>query len=96
MGKIIVDVGKQMDGMTFRLSPRTRLALSSHSHGQSLPASVFVSYDTQLDLKASHDLIWKHVVMMLTGLTEKQITKLGGFKFVTPPDNEILFEAKAL
>jgi hypothetical protein len=96
MAKIIVDVGQQMYGMTFRLSPKTRIALSSRSQSQSLPSSVFVSYETQLDLKSPHRPIWRHVVMMLTGLDEEQITQLGGFQFVMRPDAEILFESNAL
>jgi hypothetical protein len=96
MSKIIVNVGQQMDGMTFRLSPKTRAALSSHLPSQSLPSSIFVSYETTSDLEHAHEPIWKHIVMMLTGLNEGQITKLGGFKFVTPTDDKVLFELKAL
>lgn len=95
VSQIIIDVGQQMDGMTFRLSPRSRIALSARLRSQSLPSSVFVSYDTRLDLNSPRKPIWQHIVSMLTGLSEKQIATLGGFRFVLRPDDEIVFESKA-
>ncbi len=95
MAKIIVEVGKQMDGMTFRLSPKTKIALSSRPQSQPLPSSVFVSYDTKSDFEQIHEPLSEYIVMILTGLHERQIAKLGGFQFVLRPNDEILFDSNA-
>jgi hypothetical protein len=96
MGKIIVDVGKQMDGMTFRLSPKTRIALPSRPQSQPLPSSVFVSYETKSDFEQNLGPLREHIVMMLTGLDERQITKLGDLQFVLQPEGKILFDSNTL
>ena len=36
---------------------------------------------------------WSHIVALLTGMSETQIRKLGGFSVVSPTDNEVLFGA---
>jgi len=93
MAKIVVEVGQQIDGVTFRLSPKTRAFLSSR--GMSLPpaSSLFVAQETATDFTQYHGPLWNHVVMILTGLGETELRKLGGFEFVTPTDKKVLFES---
>ncbi len=93
MPKIVVEVGKQMDGATFCLSPKTRAFLRSRFKDSPSPSSVFVSYATASDLEHYRGPLWEHVVMILTGLNEKQLSELGGFEFVTPMDGKVLFES---
>ena len=54
MSKIVVEVGKQMDGVTFRLSPKTRAFLSSRFGNLPSPSSVFVSYETASNFEHYH------------------------------------------
>jgi hypothetical protein len=93
MSQIVVEVGKQMDGATFQLSPQTRALLSSRS-GQRLPASsIFVSGAKQA-LGTMRDPMLSHIVALLTGLTDSQIRELG-FSLVNPTDSEVLFESSS-
>jgi hypothetical protein len=93
MSQIVVEVGKQMDGATFQLSPHTRVTLASEP-GKQLPASsVFVSYESRHDFESAHGPFWSHIVALLTGLSEDQIRQMGGFSVVSPTDDEILFES---
>ncbi len=86
MSQIVVEVGKQMDGATFQLSPQTRAMLSSRS-GQRLPASsIFVSGAKQA-LGTMRDPMLSHIVALLTGLTDTQIRELG-FSLVNPTDSD--------
>jgi hypothetical protein len=94
---IVVDVGKQMNGATFRLSHRSETMLASRIPGWSPPSdSLFVAADTQWDFERMHGPTWTQVVMLLTGLSEEQIRDLGGVRFVSPADHdEIVYESLA-
>jgi hypothetical protein len=93
---IIVHVGRQRDGATFVLSPHTRVMLSSRWPEHSpAAASVFVSYASQEGFKRLHDPMWSQIVMLLTGLTEEQIRKSGGFAIVDPAESEVFFNSNA-
>ena len=93
MSTIIVEIGKQMDGATFQLSPQTRTALATQTGRQLLTSSIFVSYDTKRDFEAMHGPFWSHIVALLTGMSEDQIRKMGGFSVVSPTDDQVLFES---
>lgn len=93
MSQIVVEVGKQMDGATFQLSPQTRASLASEAGKQLPAASIFVSYGTRADFEKAQGPLWGHIVALLTGLSEDQIHRMGGFSVVSPTDNEILFES---
>src|SRR5262245_32191647 len=93
MSAIVVEIGKQMNGATFQLSPQTRVALAEQT-GKQLPASsVFVSYDTRSSSETKNGPFWSHIVALLTGMSEAQIRKLGGFSVESPTDNDVLFES---
>ena len=95
MSPIVVEVGKQRNGVTFQLSPWTEVMLASQAAGRFLPSSVFLELDTTWDLERLGESMWSQVVLLLTGLDEAQIKDLGGFKFVDPTEHEILFESLA-
>lgn len=95
MSQIVVGVGKQMNGATFQLSPQTRAILASAPSAQLPASSVFVAFDTRRAFEEKNGPMWAHIVMLLTGLTEDQIADLGGYTFVSPTDEEILFESRA-
>ncbi|HMD98779.1 MAG TPA: hypothetical protein VKM93_15790 [Terriglobia bacterium] len=93
MAKIVVDVGEQMNGITFRLSPKTRAFLSSRLTKIAPPSSVFVSHETASNFENYPGPLWEHVAMILTGLSEKKLKELGGFEFVTPVGGKVWFES---
>jgi hypothetical protein len=95
MAQIIVEVGKQMDGATFRLSPRTRLQLRDLVPEGLLTSSVFLNFDTGKAFSDPRAPWWEQVVQLLTGLSSEQLQRLGGFRFVDPADSEVLYEYHA-
>jgi hypothetical protein len=95
MSPIVIEVGKQMNGATFRLSPKTEAMLASHIPDWSPASSVFVSFDTQWDFDRLQGPMWGQIAMLLTGLSEEQIQRLGGFIFMSPTDKEVVFESRA-
>ena len=93
MSKIVVEVGRQMDGATFRLSPKTREFLSSRFKNLPPPSSVFVSHEQASDSEKYFGSLGDHLPMILTGLGENDLKELGGFEFVSPVDGKIVFES---
>jgi hypothetical protein len=95
MSPIVIEVGKQMNGATFRLSPKTEVMLASRIPDWSPASSIFVSFDTQWDFDRLHGPMWTQIAMLLTGLSEEQIQSFGGFIFMSPTDKEVVFESRA-
>lgn len=93
MPDLVVDVGRQMDGATFRLSPQTRAHLATRKLGNPLASSLYVTFPAKGALENQDGRLWAPIVMLLTGLSEDQIEDLGGFRFVDPADTEVLFES---
>lgn len=93
MPRIIVEVGKQMDGATFRLSPKARAFLRSRIDDLPSRSSIFVADETGSIFEHYHGPMWEQLVMILTGLNEEQLSELGGFEFVTAIDGKVLFES---
>ena len=92
---IVVAVGKQSNGATFQLTPKTRGMLESRFPGWSpTPSSVFVSSSRQWDFERMNDPMWVQIVMLLTRLSEGQLQDLGGFRFVSPAD-QVVYESHA-
>jgi hypothetical protein len=95
MTQIIVEVGKQMDGATFQLSPRTRRQLRELIPEGLLTSSVFLSFDTRKAFSDPQAPWWEQVVLLLTSLSSEQLQRLGGFRFVDPAASEVLYEYHA-
>ncbi len=95
MAQIIVEVGKQQDGATFQLSPRTKLQLRNLVSDGLLASSVFLSFDTRRAFSDPQAPWWEQVVLLLTGLSSEQLDRFGGFRFVDPADSEVLYEYHA-
>ncbi len=94
MEHLIIDVGKQLDGFTFRLNPLTEIKLKEKFPDTQPVSSVFVSYDTyeEKDFGMLTESVWKHVAMMLTGFSDSQFEESGGFVFVDPFNNKEIFK----
>jgi len=93
MPKIVIEVGRQMDGATFRLSPKTRVFLSSRFKNLPPPTSVFVSKEIPSDFEQYFGPLREPVVKILTGLPESDLQKVGEVEFVTPVEGKVLFES---
>ena len=90
MDKIIIEVGVQLYGYTFRISPRTRAKLERESPNLPPPTSLFVGFDTRSDFEKIHGSMWQQIVSILTGLSEDKLKKLGGYDFVDPLTNQVI------
>lgn len=95
MDKVVIQVGRQLDGYTFRLDPRSRV-----THAENLPVplpatSVFVSVDseTREGLERVYGPMWQQVAILLTGLSEAQLGSLGGSVFIDAANGQALFES---
>jgi hypothetical protein len=93
MAKIVIDVGEQMDGATFRLSPKTRVFLSSRFKNLRPPTSVFVSNEVRSDFERYYGPLREQLVMILTGLRESDLQEVGEVEFVDPADGKVLLES---
>ncbi len=95
MEYLIIDVGKQLDGFTFRLNPLSETKLKEKFPDIQPVSSVFVSYDTyeEKDFGILPENVWKYVALMLTGFSENQFEKSGGFVFIDPLKNQEIFKS---
>jgi hypothetical protein len=93
MSKIVIEVGQEMDGATFRLSPKTRVLLSSRFKDIRPPTSVFVSNETALDFERFYGPLREELVTILTGLRESDLQKVGGVEFVDPAGGKVLLDS---
>jgi hypothetical protein len=53
-----------------------------------LSSVIHVSYDAQPDMEHFHGPIWGQVALILTGLTDEQLRRLGGVRFVDVHDGQ--------
>ena len=94
MSKITIYVTEQLDGYTCALDPWSRIGLKVQD-SETLPASVFVSYDTKGQFEFFNGPIWKHIIEILTGSSAANLQMSGGVVFVDPRTMQILFKSPA-
>jgi hypothetical protein len=95
MENVIIDAGKQLDGFTFRLNPKSRIKLNEKFPETRPVSSIFVSYDTyeEKDFAMLSENVWKYAALMLTGFSDTQFEKSeDGFVFVDPLNNKEIFK----
>ncbi len=76
MDKIIIDVGKQSDGRTFRLNPKSSMAFKKEFPNLNPLSTVFISHDNQYDFEDRYGNIYIHIIQLLTDLPFDEIHKL--------------------
>ena len=91
--KILIDVGIQRDGYTFRTDPRSRVWLEKTYPNQPRVASVFIGFDQHQDLQQIPQSIWQQVVQLLTGLSFEEINQIGGFVVTDPQTEQEVFNS---
>ena len=99
--KIIISVGKDWDGFTFRLRPKSKQwlggaglktkSLSGGKTAEPLMSQVSISFDEKKRFEDLHAPIYKYVVEMLTGIPYDEIAKYGGAKFVDE-NEKVIYE----
>jgi hypothetical protein len=84
MSSIVINIGRQSDGCTYQLHPRSRADIKKRFPGAHLVPTLFVGSDTQADCETFHGTMWKQIAMMLTGLTWEQLEESGGISMYDP------------
>jgi hypothetical protein len=92
--EIVVEVGEQMNGATFSLSPKTRAYFKSRGHNLPGVSNLFVSNDTRKAFEQMYGPMSPQIVSILTGLPEDQIRR-SGYSFVDPATEHVLLEFSA-
>ena len=103
--KIIISVGKDWDGFTFRLRPKSKqyvgmLGMRTKSLGgakapEPLMSQVSISFDEKKGFEDLHGPIYKYVVEMLTGISYDNLGKYGGAKFIDEDEN-VIFDTEKM
>ena len=91
--RVLIDVGIQRDGYTFRPDPRSRVWLEKNYPTLPRVASVFIGFDQHQDLQQVPPSIWRQVVQLLTGLSFEEINNIGGFVVTNPQTEQEVFNS---
>ena len=90
---VLIDVGTQRDGYTFRPDPRSRVWLEKTYPNLPRVASVFIGFDQHQDLQQIPQSIWQQIVQLLTGLSFVEINNIGGFVVTNPQTEQEVFNS---
>ena len=89
---IRIRVGKQRNGTTYELAPKSRAALVEHLSSEPPPASsIFISHETRKNFEIEYGPVWEHVVGILTGLSTEEVEEIDEIVFEDPETSDILF-----
>lgn len=89
---IRIRVGRQRNGTTYELAPKSRTALAEHFSNEIPPASsVFISHETRENFEFKYGPVWKHIVGILTGLSTEEIEEIEEIIFEDPQTSDVLF-----
>lgn len=75
--QFLIDAGKQSDGVTYRLHPKTLQHLKDLFPGVTQAPSVFVGYQSKSDFERVHGAMWDQIVSILTGVSLDTIKAYG-------------------
>jgi hypothetical protein len=78
---LVINVGVQTDGVTYRLHPKSAQRLRAAFPGVHAAPSVFVGHATHADFRAVHGPVWPQVLMILGGVSIDRLATLGRLVF---------------
>jgi hypothetical protein len=90
MSTLLINIGRQSDGCTYQLNPKSRAEIRKKFPGVKSAPSIFVGYETQSDFESIHGPMWKQIATMLTGLSWDQIEEMGGVSMYDPMVSEVM------
>jgi len=88
MSTIVINIGRQSDGCTYQLNPRSRVEIQTRFPGVRSVPTIFMGYKTESDFEQIHGPVWKQIAMLLTGLSWRQIEEMGGLSIYDPVARE--------
>jgi hypothetical protein len=90
LGPVDIYVGRRSDGCAYGLSPYS-LALIHKRFPEARPVrALSIQTEMQPDLRASQGHLWDQVARIVTGLTDEQLTELGGYRLYEPRRKEFV------
>jgi len=72
---IIVAVGLQSEGATYRMHPTSAARVRKEFPDVHVAPTVYVGYTTKSDFEALHGPMWPQIVILLTGVDENKLLK---------------------
>ncbi len=84
MSTIVINIGRQSDGCTYQLNPKSRNEIQKKFPSVRAAPTIFVGYETQSDFENLHGPMWKQIATLLTGLSWEQIEEMGGASIYDP------------
>lgn len=88
METIDIHVNRQMDGVTFSLTPSSRKALKNQYPDAKEVGGLFVKYGVKEDFESFYGNIEKYVLPILLGLDEKDIQYIEEVNFIDSRNNQ--------
>ena len=82
--RLVTNVRSQRDGYVFGLRPRSRVWLEEQYPDRQRVASVFIGLDKMQDINLIHESVLEQVLLLLTGLSLKELETVGGFTIFDP------------
>jgi hypothetical protein len=92
--RVTVWVGKDWDGFTFRLRPKTRVMLRGRFPDADMLPQISISFDEKKGFEAIHGPVYKYIVEMLCGVSYSEIAGIGGARFVDAETERLIYELK--
>ena len=87
---LIIEVTTQGNGWTFRLSPRSRVALCERFGGIATGSSLFIGTDDRPRHASFPAPTWGHITALLTGLGPDELRSLGGYRVIDSRTRKVL------
>jgi len=91
MNPIVIDVGKQLEGYTFRLNPLTQQWLQEKYPKTDPVSSVYISFNSRDKMENLQSLMWPQILTLLTGLSETD--KVDQFSVVNPVTGQEIYNS---
>src|SRR2546430_1105485 len=93
-GPLVIYVGSNWEGFTFRLDPKSFRALQEKTKtlNDALP-TVSIGYDTRVGFESIHGPVYDHVAELLTGLSAEKLKKIG-FVFKDGKTDQQIFPSR--
>jgi hypothetical protein len=66
--EVQINIGRQADGCTYALHPRSAAEITKRYPGVHPAPSIYVGYATRTDFESLHGPMWPQIAALLTGL----------------------------
>ncbi|NEP12493.1 MAG: hypothetical protein F6J92_35655 [Symploca sp. SIO1A3] len=89
--EVMIDVGHQLNGYTFRLAPNSEQLLAQLFAEAFSPATLFVSHETEQEFTTAYRAKWLPIWMLISGLSEVHLKSIDKIVFQQPyPQKDLL------